>query len=412
VFAGRASWDLTPSRLAARVADRRARGLPVLDLADANPANAGLREPAAALAEALAAAARDPASARYEPDPRGDAAARAAIAAYHTGAGAELLPEHVVLTAGTSEGYAHLFRLLADPGDVVHLPSPGYPLFEHLAALEGVAAAPYPLREGSAGARWRIDLDAFAASLGPRSRAVVAIHPHNPTGSFLDPEDLRALRAIARERGLAIVSDEVFADSGAVESPPPSAIAGAGEGPLHFALSGASKLLALPQLKLAWVAVAGPPAARDAALARLEFVADAYLSVSPILARHLPFLMSRRATIARELRGRVGANRARLAAALADTGEASLLGAEAGWAAIVRVRGRAAADEEALVLGLLDRAGVRVQPGSLFDLEPRDPEGAPAAHLVLSLLLEPERFAAGAAALAGFLADARSARSS
>ncbi|RIK98794.1 MAG: aminotransferase, partial [Proteobacteria bacterium] len=331
--------------------------------------------------------------------PRGDAGARAAIAAHHARRGAAPSPEHVVLTAGTSEGYAHLFRVLADPGDAVHVPTPGYPLFEHLAELEGVAALPYPLRAPKPGsARWRVDLDAFAASLGPASRAVVAIDPHNPTGSFVDPEDWASLRAIAHERGLAIVSDEVFADFACDGVAVPSgALAGAGDGPLHFVLSGASKVLALPQLKLAWIAVAGPPAARDEALARLEFAADAYLSVSPILARALPALLAERASIQAPLRARVARSRAALADALAGT-RAELLPAEAGWCATVRVDG---ADEDALARDLVERDGVLVQPGALFDLEVRG-----AAHLVVSLLPEPARFDAGVAALRAAIARA------
>jgi hypothetical protein len=409
VFARRASWDLTPGPLALRAGERRARGLPVLDLADANPTRAGFAEPGAALAAALADAARDPASARYEPDPRGPLAARAAIAALHARAGTLPSPEHVLLTAGTSEGYAHLFRVLADPGALVHLPAPGYPLFEHLAALEGVESRRYPLREPDDGTRWRIDVAALADALEPRSRAIVLIHPHNPTGSFVDGEDLAALRTLAAARGLALVSDEVFADSALGPGAPPSALAGAEEGPLRFVLSGASKLLALPQLKVAWIAAAGPPALRDEALARLEFAADAYLSVSPVLAAALPALLARREAIGAALRARVAANRARLAAALAGAG-ATLLPAEAGWAAIVRVPG--ALDEEALALGLLDGPGLLAQPGFVFELEPADAAGAPCAHLVLGLLHEPDRFARGAEALAAFVAEARNARSS
>lgn len=390
-FAARADLDLTPTPLAARAVALRGAGRDLLDLSDANPTRCGLA-PDARLAEALAALTRDPAALRYEPDPRGDADARLAIAAYHARRGAHVTLDRVVLTAGTSEGYAHLFRLLADPGDVVHVPTPGYPLFEHLAALEGLGSAPYPLLAPRAGGRWRIDLDAFAAGLGERSRVVLAIDPGNPTGSFVDPDDWEGLRAIARERGLAIVSDEVFADFAAPGvAPPPGALAGADAGPLHFVLSGASKVLALPQLKLAWIVVAGPEPLRDAALARLEFVADAYLSVSPILSRALPGLLAAHDTIQRPVRERVARNRAALESALAAT-PASALPAEAGWCAIVRASGR---DEEADALALLDRDGVLVQPGALFDLE------APgAAHLVVSLLPEPARFDRGIAALA------------
>ena len=399
MLARRAGWDLTPGPLALRVAALRAQGLPVLDLTDANPTHAGLAAPAEALALALGELARDARALRYDPDPRGEPPVRAAIAACHRGAA----PDHVVLCAGTSEAYAHLFRLLADPGDAVHLPAPGYPLFEHLAELEGLEAQRYPLRPPprGAGARWRIDVDALAASLGPRSRAVVLIHPHNPTGSFVDPEDLEALRELGRARGLALVSDEVFAESGPERGQPPGALVGAEAGPLHFALSGASKLLALPQLKVAWIVAAGPPRERDEALARLEFVADAYLSVSPLLARALPRLLAQRSGIRRELRERVAENRRRLEAAVAGRPSLACLPAEAGWAAILRLSG-APADEEDLAVALLERAGVLVHPGFVFDLAA--PADAPAAHLVLSLLPEPERFAEGVEALLGGVA--------
>ncbi len=402
MFAQRAAWDLTPNALCERVAARRKLGLPVLDLANANPTHAGLAAPAEALALALGELARDAGALRYDADPRGEPAARAAVAACHPRAA----PDDVVLTAGTSEGYAHLFRMLADPGDRVHVATPGYPLFEHLAELEGLEVAHYALRPPARadGARWRIDLSSLTATLSPRSRAVLLIHPHSPTGSFVDREDLAALRALGRERGMALVSDEVFAAS-APAGAPPSALVGAEQGPLHFVLSGASKVLALPQLKLAWIVVGGPARERAEALARLEFVADAYLSVSPLLARLLPRLLAQREEIRRELIERVAGNRALLEDALAGCPGVECLPAEAGWSAIVRVcrGGDAAPDEEALALALLDRAGILVQPGYVFDLEGE--VGRPAAHLVVCLLSEPESFAEGARGLAGVLGE-------
>jgi len=397
VFARRAAWDLRPSEFARRVEARRRAG-PLLDLAVSNPTDAGLAAASDALAALLPGLAAHPRVRRYVPDPRGDPDARAAIAAHHARSGARLDPDDVLLCAGTSEGYAQLFRVLADPGDAVHVPTPGYPLFEHLAELEGLEARRYRLAPPIArsSARWRVDLDALAASLDARSRALLVIHPHNPTGSSVDPEDLASLRALARERELCLISDEVFLDP-AAPAAAPSALAGAGNGPLHFALSGASKQLALPQLKLAWIAAAGPEAPRREALARLEFASDAYLSVSPLASACLAPLLAQRDELTAELRARIAGNRARVLKAFPRDGAVEALPAEAGWAALLRVRGaggRAAPDEERLATALLERDGVLLQPGSLFELESA-PEAGAAAHLVLSLLPAAEVFEAG-----------------
>ncbi|MBM4385471.1 MAG: pyridoxal phosphate-dependent aminotransferase [Deltaproteobacteria bacterium] len=395
MFAARADWDLTLSPHAARAAALRAEGRTLYDLTNANPASLPL--PGALLAEALAGVAREPQTRAYAPDPRGDLAAREAIAAYHRGQGARIGAEQIVLTAGTSEGYAHLFRVLADPGDTVHLPTPGYPLFEHLAELEGLRTARYRLVTPRAGeARWPLDLDGLASTLSARSRALVAIHPHNPTGSLVAPADLASLRAVCAERELALLSDEVFADSAPA---PTSALACAEPEALTCVLSGASKVLGVAQLKVAWIAVDGPPRLREAALAKLEFAADAYLSVSPLVARMLPALFARRDEIRAAIGARVAANRAALCEALRAAPNACVLPAEAGWAAIVRVAGDRA--DEALALAALE-VDVLIHPGSLFELGGDES----CTHLVASLLAPEEEFAAGARALAATLARA------
>jgi aspartate/methionine/tyrosine aminotransferase len=408
VFAQRASWDLEPNELSARLAARRALGLPICDLTLSNPTQCGLELASAALTRAIGALEKDPALGRYEPDPRGPAATREAIASLVPG----VSPEHVILTAGTSEACAQLFRVLADPGDRIHVATPGYPLFDHVAGLEGLDVARYALRPPARGARWRIDFETLARELSARSRAILLVHPHNPTGSWVDPADWAELAALARARDLALVSDEVFSGSSLPgESQLPSALDLARGAPLCFALSGASKLLGLPQLKLAWIAAGGAPELRDAALARLEFASDAFLSVSPLLARMLPALLAERGAIQAEIRARVAQNRAALASAVAASPQLELLPAEAGWAAILRLRGADASAEESLTLELLERHGVLVHPGFFFDLEPPDGLG-PCAHWVLGLLLEPEPFARGAAALVESVAELRSARSS
>ncbi|HEX5065045.1 MAG TPA: pyridoxal phosphate-dependent aminotransferase [Myxococcota bacterium] len=406
MFARRVAWDLSRNPLAEAVLARRARGAEVVDLTDANPTRAGLLAGGEALARVLADVARDADTRRYEPDPRGPCAAREAIARYHARGGPAIDPDCVLLTAGTSEGYAHLFRLLADPGERVLVPRPGYPLFDFLAGLEGVATGSYPLVRRGAG--FRIDGGALAREAArPGVRALLAVHAHNPTGAFVHPDDAHALRALCREHGQALVSDEVFAESALEPAPPGTRLASLydsqGDASLHFVLSGASKLLALPQLKLSWIVVGGARALRDEAASRLEAIADTYLSVSPVLAACLPALLDARPAIEAQLRARVRANRDALAKLVAAVPGAELLPVEGGFTAILEFAGRdgAAPDEEALALACVERAGVLAHPGFFFDFED---DGR--ARLVVSLLAEPERFAVAARALLGVAAEA------
>lgn len=402
MFSKRAGWDLGSDDLAESAARRRAAGLPVLDLTDSNPTRCGLRTAGEQLSLALARVANDPRCVVYSPDPRGERAAREIIAAYHAAQGADARAESVVVTAGTSEGYSHLFRLLADPGDRVLVPAPSYPLFSLLAGLEGVDAAPYPLRHRAG--RWHIDLEAIRDAASPPVRALLLVHPNNPTGSLASRDEADTVRRLCRERGLALVSDEVFSDYRSASTPADAPVTllpsprDAESAPLTFVLSGASKLLGLPQLKVGWIVAAGPARLRDEALARLEVIADTYLSVSPLTQLALVDLFGARAEITREIAERVAGNRDRVARAVARSGRVRLLEADGGWYAILQVSSDAAGtapDEDRIVRALLDGPGVLVQPGWLFDLEPQDETGASATHLVISLLPDPELLRAG-----------------
>jgi alanine-synthesizing transaminase len=270
MFSARTAWDLTPNRLALLLEERRA-GREVLDLTETNPTRAGFVAP-----PDLLALLADPAALRYDPQPAGLPAARAAVAADFARRGVAVAPEHVVLTASSSEAYALLFKLLADPGDQVLVPQPSYPLFDYLARLESVEAAPYALAYDG---EWHLPLPAVEAALTERTRAVVVVSPNNPTGSFLKREEAAGLAALCARRGLALIADEVFADYPLREDPRRAPSLAAEAAALSFALGGLSKSCALPQLKLGWIAVGGEAALREAALARLEVVADTYLSV-------------------------------------------------------------------------------------------------------------------------------------
>jgi aspartate/methionine/tyrosine aminotransferase len=345
----------------------------------------------AAADEALGAALGAEGIAGYRPAPLGLPEARAAVAAHLAARhGVEVSSEAIVLTASSSESYSFLFKLLCDPGDVVLVPTPSYPLFEDLARLEGVATRAYPLAFDGA---WHVDfgrLDVRGA------RALVVVSPNNPTGSFVARADWQRLDALAADAGAAVVVDEVFADyplSPGADALP--TVLAATPRALTFVLGGLSKSCALPQLKLGWMVARGPAPQVAEALARLDLIADTYLSVGTPVQLALPRLLAIGAGLRERVQARVVRNRAALAAALGPRSPCTLLPTEAGWSALLRVP--AALDDEAWALLLLERDRVLVHPGYLFDL----PGGT---FLVLSLLPDPARFDEGVRRLLGRIA--------
>lgn len=383
MFSSRTRWDLTPNALSAEAERARRDGRALFDLTETNPTRAGL----AAAPETLALLAR-PAALAYDPDPRGLAAARAAVAEDFARRGHRVDPGRVLLTASTSEAYGFLFKLLCDHGDAVAVPRPSYPLFDYLARLEGASVATYPLRWDG---EWHVLRGDVEAVLTDRTRALVVVSPNNPTGSFLKRDEADALLGLCAERGVALVADEVFADFGfGADHRRVTSVAGRDEA-LVFALGGLSKSCGLPQLKLAWTAVSGPAAARDEALARLEVIADTYLSVGTPVQQALPDLLRALPALQAPIAARTAANLAALRAALASAPSATLLVPEGGWCAVVRVPATASEDE--WCLRLLREDGVLVQPGYFFDFEGE-------AFLVVSLLPREDVFAEGARRLA------------
>lgn len=382
-FAARTGWDLSDNRLASILAEARAAGRPLIDLTESNPTRCAILD-----AEPLIARLGDPRGARYEPLPLGHPTARAAVTGYYRERGLEVDPERVALTASTSEAYGWLLKLLAERGDDVLVPAPSYPLLEYLACLEDVALTPYPLvrEEG-----WRIDLGALEAAIGERTRAIVLVHPNNPTGSFTRRDEAEALSALAAERGLALIVDEVFGDHLLGPLLPDRLPSFAGRASaLTFVLSGLSKVMALPQLKLGWIAVSGPPHLAAAAMQRIEVIADTYLSVATPVQLALPEILAARAPVQRAVAARVHGNLAALDAALAQGGAARRLPADGGWSAILEVP--RLHDEDGWVELLLREEGIIVHPGYFFDM-PRD------GFLVVSLLPDPDAFAPAASRL-------------
>ena len=398
MFSSRTNWSLTPNRLAIHLEERRRQGLSLLDLTESNPTRCGFDYDRDAILDAL----REPRSLAYEPEPRGLAPARAAVAAYYAERGAQVGLHQLFLTTSTSEAYSYLFRLLADPGDAILAPRPSYPLFDFLTGLNDVELIHYPLvpplpaindRPGKPGAPgeegWRIDLEAIERTLGERSRrvrAILAVHPNNPTGSFVRPAELDFLLDLCGRHELALITDEVFADyTFAARVPPAASHAGAARA-LTFTLSGLSKVSALPQMKLAWLVANGPPDRLAPALARLEVIADTYLSLSAPLQHALPGLLALRKQVQPQILARLRQNLAWLDRSLVAEPRINRLPSDGGWYAILAVP--AARTDEDWAVELLTRDGVMVHPGHFYDFES---EG----HLVVSLLPAPGVFQDG-----------------
>jgi aspartate/methionine/tyrosine aminotransferase len=372
-FSTRTGWNLEENELTERVRRRRAAGLQLLDLTVSNPTQCGFQYDEAALLAPLA----NPAALHYAPEPFGMAVARAAVSKYYHDHGANIAVESLCLTTSTSEAYSFLFRLLCNPGDEVLAARPSYPLFDFLAQLDDVVLRDYPLHydpNADAHHGWSMDLDALAAAITPRTRAILVVHPNNPTGNFVSAAERAALQSLCVERDLTLIVDEVFLDY-AITPVPQHSFAAADSPCLTFVLSGLSKVCALPQMKASWIIATGPEPLVRESLARLEVIADTFLSMNAPIQSALPGWLAARAGIQLQISSRIAANLATLDHHLRGTAT-QRLAVQGGWTAILRVP---RTDDFATTA--LDR-GVLVQPGEFY--------GLPPGHVVLSLLTPPE----------------------
>ena len=382
-FSQRTNWNTEESELARAHRERALAGLPIADLTASNPTRCGFR-----YAPNLLAALTDPRALDYDPHPLGLLAARQAVCGYYADHGAVVAPQQVVLTTSTSEAYSYLFRLLCDPGSEILALQPGYPLFDFLATLDDVRlkAAPLVYDHG-----WQIDPEGLRRAITAASRAIVLVHPNNPTGHFTKPWEARELAAICREFDLSLIVDEVFLDYAFnPEDRPATFAAGLQDVPL-FVVSGLSKIAGLPQMKAGWIVATG--AGRQPAMERLEVIADTFLSMNAPVQAALPQWLAARQAIKDQIRERVRANRAELDRQLAQHDTARRLAAEGGWYAVLRIA--ALGPDEHAVRELLDR-GVWVHPGHFFGM----PE---TGWLVLSLLAPEAEFKAGVTTLVDYL---------
>ena len=377
MFSDRTNWNLDTNRLSEVLAQHRAAGKPLLDLTASNPTNCGFDYDGQTILRALC----NSAALAYEPDPSGLISARRAVVRYYAARGSEVHVEDVILTTSTSEAYSFIFRMLCNPGDEILVPEPSYPLLDFLADIQDVKLARYPLVYDYG---WQVDFQALEQAITGRTRGVIVVHPNNPTGHFFKSGEAAQLNAICSERELAVISDEVFLDFALVGSRPPSFAANTGA--LTFTMSGLSKISGLPQMKTAWLIAGGPMALKKPALARLEVIADTYLSMSAPVQLAAPVLLEQRHGFQKQLMERVRRNLAELDRQLAAQSTCVRCELEGGWHAVLRVP--ATRSDEDLAIELLSRNNVYVHPGHFYDF-PSD------GYLIVSLMTRDEHFAEG-----------------
>jgi alanine-synthesizing transaminase len=383
MFSDRVPQDRRPTRLAAALAQARSTRR-LLDLTVSNPTCVGIHYP-----DTLLAPLSQPEGLVYRPSPFGLLDACQAVAEMYAQRGLRMDARQIVLTASTSEAYSLLFKLLGDPGQSdVLTPMPSYPLFDHLTRLDGVVQRRYALEyHGS----WCVDLPDLDSEWTDRTRALLVVTPNNPTGSILTSNEADEIVQRCATRRAALILDEVFHEypMRAASLPEPEALAR--NECLLFRLGGLSKMCGLPQLKLGWMTVEGPDALVCEALDRLELICDSYLSVSTPVQLAARSLLEESSVVRQQILARVHENAGTLRRLIdSGTGAVTLLEPDGGWSAVLRVP--STASEEALVLELLQRDGVVVQPGFFFDF-PHE------AYLVVSLLPQPEIFAQGVQAI-------------
>ncbi len=393
MFSRRTAWNLAPNRYTEALEDHKRAGRELLDLTASNPTTVGLTYRESELLHSLT----DHAGLTYQPSAQGLPSARQAVASNYAEKGSRISPDDLILTTSTSEAYSFVFRLLCDPGDTVLIPAPSYPLFDFLGDLNDVRLVPYELVYDHG---WQIDFESLRIAMArahtdrAKCRAILVVHPNNPTGSYIKPHEATELNHICAANDMAILADEVFLDYSHGEQFPLTFSTNTEV--LTFTLSGLSKISALPQMKVAWIATSGPEAAKREALARLSVIADTYLSMSTPAQLALPTMLAEQQYIQPQLAQRIRANLEELDTQLAGQTLCHRLAVEGGWYAVLRVP--VLGSDEDLAVSLLQKTGVLLHPGHFYNF-PGD------GHLVISLIAPTGEFAAGIRRILQFIGN-------
>ena len=381
MFSDRSAWNLSPNSLSILLQNKKSGGEIIFDLTESNPTRIGLTYESDKILAALAQSQ----SLIYEPDPRGLDKARQSIAEYYQSRGKHMDIDSIFLTAGTSEAYSILFKLLVNPGDEILIPRPGYPLLSYLACFEGLRSISYPLKY-AVNKGWSIDIDVLHALINPVTKAIVVVNPNNPTGSYLNRQEVEALHTLCRKYDLALIVDEVFSDFDSTGKLDRVHSVVNHVSSLNFVLNGLSKMSGLPQMKIGWIVVGGDPDSAKEARSRLEMMLDFYLSVSTPVQHAAQRLLQQRKAIQPQIFSRIAANSQFLAEQTAQTSNSYVLAREGGWYNIIEISD--AVSDEDRVLQLLEHDNTLVHPGYFYEF---DREG----FLIVSLLTPIESFRTG-----------------
>jgi alanine-synthesizing transaminase len=390
MFSKRTNWKLSPNKYTQTLEEMRLTGAPIVDLTVSNPIKCGFHYDA----QQILGAFQNPNALTYEPEAQGLLGAREEVARYYRQDHEAVVdPESVLLTTSTSEAYSYVFRLLCDPHDEILVPKPSYPLFDFLGELQDVTLVPYSLEYADG---WFVDFPSLVRAVTPRTRAVLLVNPNNPTGSYVRREERQNLNELCRERGLALVVDEVFLDYGLTGERRESFTTN--DDALTFTLSGLSKVAALPQMKVAWLITSGPGPAKKMALERLEIIADTYLSLNAPTQWAFGALLEHRRAMRPQLLERIRQNWEFLRSSVGKEGGCELLDAEGGWYGVIRVKSDRS-DEE-LAIEILRSTHTLVHPGHFYDFRTD-------GYLVVSLITPLNDFQQGIGCLMKFLAGVR-----
>lgn len=378
-FSRRTSFETEPNPLSRLIEMLRHDGTPICDLTVSNPTQCGFNY----LNSDILKPFQDAANLKYDPNPRGLETAREAIAHYYAAKGIKILPSRIFITASTSEAYSFIFRLLFEPGDALLAPQPSYPLLDYLAALNDVRVERYELNPAK---QWQINLEGHYTLKNVEAKGLLIVNPNNPTGNFVHQQELAEINIFCKKRGMVVIADEVFLDYTIDEKAPPPISCALNHHNLAFTLSGISKIVGLPQMKLSWFVVSGPDPIAEEAVKRLEVISDTYLSTNTASQLALPKWLAMQPVIQGEILKRIRNNYQTLKQKFSNTGSVRLFPVEAGWHAVLQLSAEQTDEEWACLL--LKKDQVLTHPGYLFDCH----QGS---YLALSLIVPETTFQQG-----------------